>query len=210
MEAVLDLLVDGRVAELERDPVEEIRLGDRAVEVEDDGPALRAVAFQIRVRHVIMFPEINSSEVSRWLPRKPLRQLRDEDRLRRRRTCRPVPGDPDEGPRPGTRRHGLRAEPSRGDARVGRGVLERPRGAARGERPGQRERDSRELVQVERPATGRRRRRAGARGRARLRHRPPAVARHPGRARTGTRRAGRVRERDREHGRAARRPDRGV
>ena len=83
-----------------------------------------------------MFPEINSSEVSRWLPRKPLRQLRDEDRLRRRWTCRPVPGDPDEGPRPGTRRHGLRAEPSRGHARVGRGVLERPRRAARGERPG--------------------------------------------------------------------------
>ena len=57
VEAVLDLLVDGRVAELERDPVEEIRLGDRAVEVEDDRPALWAAAFRIRVRHVIMFPE---------------------------------------------------------------------------------------------------------------------------------------------------------
>ena len=57
MEAVLDLLVDGRVAELERDPVEQIGLRDRAVEVEDDGPARWAAAFGIRVRHVIMFPE---------------------------------------------------------------------------------------------------------------------------------------------------------
>ncbi len=40
VEAVLDLLVDGGVAELERDPVEQVGLGDRAVEVEHDRPQL--------------------------------------------------------------------------------------------------------------------------------------------------------------------------
>ena len=57
MEPVLDLLVDGRIAELERDAVEQIGLGDRAVEVEDDGPGRWAAPFGIQVRHVIMLPE---------------------------------------------------------------------------------------------------------------------------------------------------------
>ena len=71
------------------------------------------------------FLKPSSSEVCRWLPRKPLRQLRHEDRLRRRRAGWPVPGDPDEGARPGTRDHGLRAEPARSHVRMGRGVLGR-------------------------------------------------------------------------------------
>ena len=80
--------------------------------------------------------------------------VRHEDRLRRRRARRPVPRDPDEGARPGTRPHGLRAEPSRSHVRVGRRVLGRSRRAARGQRPGHGERNPRELVPVERPAPG--------------------------------------------------------
>jgi hypothetical protein len=63
VEAVLDLLVDGGVAELERDPVEQIGFRDRAVEVEDDGTARDAVISGIRARHAIMFPEASSAEV---------------------------------------------------------------------------------------------------------------------------------------------------
>jgi hypothetical protein len=55
VEAVLDLLVDGRVAELERDPVEQIGLGDRAVEVEDDGASLLPFWLD-RVTHPCEFP----------------------------------------------------------------------------------------------------------------------------------------------------------
>jgi hypothetical protein len=54
VERVLDLPVDGRIAELERDPVEEVGLGDRAVEIEDDRMGCRA-------RHARMFPEPGSS-----------------------------------------------------------------------------------------------------------------------------------------------------
>jgi hypothetical protein len=43
--------------ELARDPFEEVGFGDRAVEVEDDGPVLSTAVFGIQVRHVIMFPE---------------------------------------------------------------------------------------------------------------------------------------------------------
>ncbi len=55
VEAVLDLLVDGRIAELERDPVEQIGLRDRAVEVEDDRARL-AQFWLDRVTHSCEFP----------------------------------------------------------------------------------------------------------------------------------------------------------
>jgi hypothetical protein len=55
VETVLDLLVDGRVAELERDPVEQIGLGDGAVEVEDDGASL-LLFWLDRVTHSCEFP----------------------------------------------------------------------------------------------------------------------------------------------------------
>jgi hypothetical protein len=48
VEPVLDFLVHGRVAEDESDLVEQVVLGDGAVEVDDDGAPLRAVRFRSR------------------------------------------------------------------------------------------------------------------------------------------------------------------
>ena len=57
VEAVLDLLVDRRVAELARDSVEQVVLGDRAVEVEHDRPAAVARFRHDSVTHACEFPQ---------------------------------------------------------------------------------------------------------------------------------------------------------